>query len=243
MGSCRSKGLTDPTFLSNPHITSNAGSEEGDRHCRGMASLIALRGSEQFSRLDGRNLVYFVCHCTVGSLILESKSIFLTRPASQSTHCRPRVSCGSVELDLRTLPTFEVIGAHRDSSMCICLPLCPPLQSDSKVASRQFGLDVGYLLVHIATDGQDGEDLGIFEPLDSAVCIVHRSACIPRKLPNASLGERFDFSASRLPRRLFTTAAYSFQRNRRTLHYNFSHHNYEDLTYAGHITRYRPIAW
>ncbi|KAJ5150830.1 uncharacterized protein N7482_010082 [Penicillium canariense] len=44
-------------FLSNPHLTSVAGSEEGERHCRGLAALINLRNSEQFSRQDGRNLV------------------------------------------------------------------------------------------------------------------------------------------------------------------------------------------
>lgn len=62
------KQLIDPTFLSNPHLISVVGSEEGDRHCRGMATLLNLRGTEQFSRQDGRNLVWFVCHCTVRPL-------------------------------------------------------------------------------------------------------------------------------------------------------------------------------
>ncbi|KAJ5548434.1 hypothetical protein N7513_005668 [Penicillium frequentans] len=60
-------------FLSNPHLTSIAGSEEGDRHCRGMASLIRLRGSEQFSRQDGRNLIWFVCHCTQAKALVAGR--------------------------------------------------------------------------------------------------------------------------------------------------------------------------
>ncbi|KAJ5605237.1 hypothetical protein N7510_010391 [Penicillium lagena] len=47
------------------------GSEEGNRHCRGMASLIDLRDPEQFTRDDGRNLVCKPKHLSPAGSLLQ----------------------------------------------------------------------------------------------------------------------------------------------------------------------------
>uniref|UniRef100_A0A093UPJ3 White-opaque regulator 1 n=1 Tax=Talaromyces marneffei PM1 TaxID=1077442 RepID=A0A093UPJ3_TALMA len=62
-------------FLSNANLTTIAASEQGERHCRGMASLISVRGSEQFSMQQGRDLVWFVCLCAqIKALIARRES-------------------------------------------------------------------------------------------------------------------------------------------------------------------------
>lgn len=54
-------------FLTNIPIIYPDESYRNEIYCRGLVQLVRLRGCGQFDRLDGRNLVWYVCCSIVSS--------------------------------------------------------------------------------------------------------------------------------------------------------------------------------